>query len=274
MVHRSAIRIARDYNRALSPPVRWAHIAWAAVVRPILDIIAWAFHPARSHWAAPALVALVLIPIVLPRDRAISHFLSHDIGRALGGDIRREIEAWQQFGGIVSIVVVAVLIATLDPRNIRKLADLAAATISTALVVTFFKILFGRPRPKYDDPDAFSWLFGSYPVLRNGEPTLMHSLSAGLRSELWSMPSSHTSAGAALAVCISTFYPVLRPLCLVLIVIVMIGRTTVGDPPAHWPSDVIAGGCLGWLISATVVKHRWGTMLVNRWSNRGKVRAS
>jgi membrane-associated phospholipid phosphatase len=235
MVHRSAIRIARDYNRALSPPVRWAHIAWAAVVRPILDIIAWAFHPARSNWAAPALVALILLPIVLPRDRAISHILSRDIGRALGGDIRREIEAWQQFGGVVSIVVVAVLIAALDPRNLRRIADLAAATISTSLAVTFVKILVGRPRPKYDDPEAFSWLFGRYPVLRNGEPTLMHSLSAGLRSELWSMPSSHTSAGAALAVCVSTFYPVLRPLCLVLVVIVMIGRTTVGDPPAHSP---------------------------------------
>lgn len=234
----------------------------------MLDILRWCFHPVRAHWAPPILVAAALIPLVLPHDQEISRLLSQDIGRSLGGDIRREIEAWQQFGGIVWVVVVGVLMLALDPRQAQRIADLALATAATGLAVALFKILIGRPRPKYNDPEVFSWLLGPYPVIRNGEPVLLHSLSSGVRAELWSMPSSHTSAAAALAVCISTFYPVLRPLCILLVIIVMIGRATVGDPPAHWPSDVIAGGCLGWLISASILKHRLGELLLKRLTQR------
>ncbi len=271
MVQRSPIRIARDYNRGLTPPVRWAHLAWAALARPLLDGLAWCFDPRRRHWAAPILLAATLVPITLPRDRVI-HATFAPVFRSLGGDVRREIEAWQQFGGLGSIIFAVVVVLILDRSKARRLPDFALALAATAAATTFFKAFFGRPRPKYDDPWFFSWPGGDYPLAREGHGVLMTAMTPGSRAELWSMPSSHTSSAAALALCIIALYPQLRGVCLALIGVVIVGRTMVGDFPAHWPSDVIAGGCLGWLVSGTIVHHSLGCRLLDRLTSRPKPR--
>ncbi|HRJ50115.1 MAG TPA: hypothetical protein PKU91_06260, partial [Phycisphaerales bacterium] len=106
MVHRSSIRIARDYNRGLPWWIRWCHIAWAATASPLIRGLGWCFAAERRFWAGSLLVAVVLLPIVIPRDAVIGAFLV-DAFSGVGGDIRREIKAWQQFGGVTSVAVFA-----------------------------------------------------------------------------------------------------------------------------------------------------------------------
>lgn len=270
MVHRSPIRIARDYNRGLAPPVRWVHVAWAAAGRPVAELVAWCFDPERRFWAAPALLASVLIPLVLPWDPAISAAASGWVSKHLGGDITRELGAWQQYGGMTSIILTVALILILDRSKAWRLPDLVASVGFTALATTILKAFFGRPRPKYHDPFCFLWPGGEYPIARDGNPPFFVSaLSPQARAELWSMPSSHTSAAAALSVFIIALYPPLRGVCAVLVCIVIIGRTMVGTDPAHWPSDVIAGACLGWIVGGASVRYSLGCRVAAWVASRG-----
>ena len=268
MIHRSPIRIARDYNRGLAPPVRWAHICWAATLGPAWKAAAWCFEPTRRSWAAPILLSGIFLPVLLPLDGAISRSASGWVNTHLGGDITREIAAWQQYGGLPSVLVVALLVWILDPARARRLADLAAACLLNSVATTLLKVFFSRPRPKYGDSHFFAWPFGEYPILRSGEPRLITAMSPAARAELWSMPSSHTSAAVALSVFVVALYPRLRPLCLVLVLVVAIGRTTLGVDPAHWPSDVLAGGCVGWFFGGLAVHHSLGTRVLDLLARR------
>ncbi len=272
MIHRSPIRIARDYNRALWLPVRWAHLVCAAIIGPVWALVGWFFEPSRRFWAAPIFLAAVLVPLVLPWDPRIRAATSAWLN-PVGGDVKREIEAWQQYGGIGSLVIVSLLILLLDRPRGRRIADLAAAMSSAGLLTLLAKVVIGRPRPKYNDPFTFLWPGNQYPLVRGGHPVMMSTLSPGSSAELWSMPSSHTSAAAALTVFVSALYPRLRWLGVGMIGIVMIGRTMLGDPPAHWPSDVIAGACIGWLGSGFVVRYSLGSALLDRLFLTGRTSA-
>lgn len=263
MIRSSPIRIARDYNRALWPPVRWAHLGWAAAVRPVLDIAAWLTDSRRRFWAVPLVLIALGILVVLPADPAIGSTL-RSWGSRLGGDIRRAVETWQQFGDVVSVIVIGVIILLLDPRGARRLPDLVAATGFTSLAALVVKVSVGRPRPKYDDPFMFLWPGGVYPITPRdgGPPVLAAAWESATRAELWSMPSSHTSAAAALSVFVATVYPRLRWLAVAMVAVVMAGRTMIGAPPAHWPSDVVIGAAIGWLIAGTVMRFGVGCGIV------------
>ena len=65
-----SLRSARDYNRGLPAPIRWAHSAFVST--PLKSLIRWA--AARRSWAPPLLIALPLILIVLPFDGMIARF--------------------------------------------------------------------------------------------------------------------------------------------------------------------------------------------------------
>lgn len=250
--------------------MRWVHAAWALLARPVLDLMEWCLAPTRRYWAGGLLLAAVATPLAMPFDPDIRDGLMSVYG-SMGGDVRREIGAWQQYGALVSVLVIALVIIKLDPGKVRRLADLALASVLTATITLVLKIFIGRPRPKYDDPFTFLWPGGQYPIVRDGKPVLAGTLDPSAGSELWSMPSSHTSAAAALTVFIITLYPQLRWIAIALLVIVIIGRTTLGNPPAHWPSDVIAGAALGWLIAGIVMHHSLGTRLLDRVRHRKRV---
>ena len=68
-------------------------------------------------------------------------------------------------------------------------------------------------------------------------------------SDLWSMPSSHTSAACALACVLARLYPRLIPLMVLLAALVGTARVVLG---AHYPSDVIVGATLGLCIAAMI----------------------
>ena len=220
----SRIAIARDYNRALPPPIRAAHIAAAALAtlacalaRFVRDGI---HHPARRHWAWPLTLALAAV-LVWPFDDALSKAAR---SLNLSGDLRREFEAIQQFGQGASTILLALTIVLLDRKRARFLLDWAAAALLTALTTNLLKAFAGRPRPNLDDPFHFVGPAGLYPVY------------------------------------LSFHYPKVRPLVVALATAVCTARVVFG---AHYPADVFAGAAVGGLITALACRRHWGVRAVD-----------
>jgi undecaprenyl-diphosphatase len=97
----------------------------------------------------------------------------------------------------------------------------AAAVLTTSLLVTPLKELFGRARP----PDA--------------DPALGSLVSL---PESASFPSGHSATAFAAATAVAVVCPRLRPLVLVLAAAVARWRVYLR---VHFPLDVLAGGLLG-----------------------------
>lgn len=271
MIKSSPIRIARDYNRTHVLPVRVLHVVRAAVWPPLSELWAWMGAGGRGAWLRPLAVGAALTMLVLPFDRELSLWLR---GLNLRGDLRRMLEAWQQYGDFFSVCFAALVVLLLDPARARRVADLAAAAAGSSLACLAIKMFVGRPRPKFDDPAYFLGPWGVYPidVTVDGKPLvrLAHAwdLGAGVKAQLWSMPSSHTAAAAALSVFLTALYPRFRWLGLAMIGVVALGRTALGTQPAHWPSDVVAGAAVGLAVSNVLVGGMWGSRLLERFVPR------
>lgn len=205
----------------------------------------------RIRW--PLLAALILAgAAAIPADL----FLSHQgiaFGDNLGGDPKRELEFLQQYGGFSSLVIVALVIVLLDPRRRIHIANGALAMVLTSLSCHAAKILIGRPRPKHEDPYGFVSVVAAYPT--DEGPVRSWEVSRRVASELWSMPSSHAAAAAALSVFLVSLYPRLTPLCVALCLCVGLARWITG---AHYVSDVLIGTALGILAASIAIKGQWG----------------
>jgi len=262
----SQTRITADYNRTLAPPVRWLH----AAARPFLDFTApittWAGAPSRRLWVPPLIWGALLAAILIPFDGAISQWAA-TAKLKLGGDVRRELELLQQYGDLATLLITATLIALLDPKNRRRLADLAAAALFTSIVVFALKMLVGRPRPEFNDPLYLLGPLGSYPI--DAKVGVRHAWEfwSGISSKLWSMPSSHTAAAVALSVFLTALYPRLKPFTITMPIIVAACRVLF---TSHYPSDVAAGAMIGLAATRPVVHGAWGLRIVKRLSGQTK----
>ncbi len=189
------------------------------------------------------------------------------LGKSLGGDVVRELEALQQFGGVSSVVIVALVVWLGDPQRRARLLDLLAAFVCTGVVVQALKMIIGRPRPKFDDPGMVLWPFGRYPMPDADPPGVYHAWEVweDISSDLWSMPSSHTSAAVVLAVFIGVVYPRLRPLAIGLAAVVAVARVLLG---AHYPSDVLVGAGVGFLVAHAAVTGGWGQRVLGGGAKR------
>src|SRR5947209_2908055 len=107
-----SLRSARDYNRALAAPIRWAHNALAIVGPLLASGSRWAAAPGRRTWSLPLLSALPLILLLLPFDGTVARLVAR---HPLSGDPRRELEALQQYGQAVSSILIALVIYLQDP---------------------------------------------------------------------------------------------------------------------------------------------------------------
>jgi membrane-associated phospholipid phosphatase len=244
------LRRAADYNRGLWGPVRWAHVAWAAVRVPIQPILDWAGAPSRRTWAVPMLAGVLATLVLLPFDPALSRWARE---MAPAGDARREIEALQQFGQGAMSVAIAAVIWLLDRANRRRLLDWLAGAVLTLAATVAVKSVLGRPRPFIDDPYYFTFLFGRYPVPEGEGFVLRSSWQGGYA--LASMPSRHAAFAALAGVFLATLYPRLSPLMFLLVAVVAAARVLTG---AHYPSDVALGLTIGIIAGRLSCRGYWG----------------
>jgi membrane-associated phospholipid phosphatase len=204
-------------------------------------------------------IAVGCAAVCLPLDGPVAEFCRRfqpggDL--RLGGDFKREIEFVQQFGGFTSLVITAVFIWLLDPANRMRLRQLVLAVIVHAAVVNIFKMTIGRPRPKFGESLIFTLPWQTFPLPIDGVEQPRHAWEfwRGISSNLWSMPSSHTSAAFVLAVFLATVYPRCRWFVFGLAGVVAVCRVVLG---AHYPSDVVVGAGLGYA-AATLAMARSG----------------
>lgn len=245
------VRMASDYNRGLAWPVRAVHIALAAIADWFGPLWSWLFSTPRRRWAIPLALAPLAFLIAYPFDGLIHAAAQSLAASVLSGDLRREWEAWQQFGALGAILFTSAAIFLLDRPRARKLLDLYAASLIGLLVYTLLKMFIGRPRPKFDDPWTILGPWGAYPL--GPEKGIRHAWESG--AELWSLPSSHTVAATILAWFLIRMYPALWPLCAAAVAIVGAGRIIFN---AHWASDVIAALFLGLAIARGAIDGWWG----------------
>jgi membrane-associated phospholipid phosphatase len=210
---------------------------------PVEPLDAWSWRQGLLAAAAGVLLAVVVSPL----DGAIASYFRANSPR---GDLRRELEFVQQFGAITSCVLIAGVIAMLDAPRRRVLPRAVGAIVATAAGVWVLKCLIGRPRPRLDEPSLLLGPWQTFTWTRGGEPLTAYAWEFWKGpSDLWSMPSSHTSAACALACVLARLYPRLIPLMVLLAALVGTARVVLG---AHYPSDVIVGATLGLCIAAMV----------------------
>lgn len=202
-------------------------------------------------------VALPLFLLAIPLDGTIN-----ELRRAftIGGDIRRELSTWQQFGAIGSLVFVVAVFASAIPARARRMWDVVVACLIVAAACALLKMLFGRARPDIglgvSDPGLLFGVSGLIPVEHDGVWRLVPAWRAGYPTA--SFPSSHTAAAAALAVGLRHVEPRLGWLVPVMVGIVGCARVLLG---AHWASDVIAGSAVGLILAEAAMRGRWGERL-------------
>ncbi len=182
----------------------------------------------------------------------------------IGGDLRREMEAIQQYGQFSAIVLTAVLIWRLQPQRAWRLLDLGLAAGLTSLACQAVKRMAGRARPMFDDPWAFIGPLGTFDPGNGRDPVTVWSSSYDLAS----MPSSHAAAAVVFSLFLATLYPRLREFAIVMASIVGVSRVLFG---AHYPSDVLAGAMLGLIVGGPIIRTSAGVRLLEKLLGPGRV---
>lgn len=197
---------------------------------------------------------------LIPFDGAVSRWAVSLRQDHLGGDVVRELEALQQYGQGAVTLLVAWALWLLQPRLRRRLLDWLLAVMIAALVGFPAKMLIGRPRPKFDDPEHFLGPFGAYPVSHDVGVRHAWEVGSGISSDLWSMPSSHTLYAVVMSSMLWVWFPRVRPLAVTMAAVVGVSRVLFG---AHYLTDVLLGGALGVLIAVPIARSHVGVRLLD-----------
>ncbi|HXW27098.1 MAG TPA: phosphatase PAP2 family protein [Xanthobacteraceae bacterium] len=228
--------------------------------------------PRRPAGSAPMLPARLLVTAVLAAALAIGGAMVFLDAWAFAQvkhlplwliDLFNEITDYGRSGWFLwpigfLIVALAAAAAAAPGRFVRltvislvvRLEFIFAAIAVPGLVVTFVKRLIGRVRPSALGPFAyvpFSW-----------------------RPDYASMPSGHATTAFAAAVALGAVWPRARPLLWLYAVVIALSRVIIA---AHYPSDVIAGACVG-AFAAIIIRDYFAARRLGFAAERdGTVRA-
>ena len=171
--------------------------------------------------------------------RAIVDLDVHDPGRLL-----RVVGHWPTWGLLA-------LALGLQDRGRGRAWPLALSAGTAGLLAEMAQLLIQRDRPL--GPGA--WRHVSRPPTRVHRPLGTGAWHLrGWAERSWStadlgMPSSHAAVAFGGAVLLGRLHPRIRPVVLGLAAGCALSRVVVG---AHFPSDVVAGAAIGWLVAAAI----------------------
>ena len=144
------------------------------------------------------------------------------------GDLKRETRWIAQYGQSACTPVAFLLVWDLDPAGLRHAVPLFVAVAASAITVMVLKRLIGRVRPGREDAGKFLG------------PTFRH---ANYRE---SFPSNHTACAVALSAMLAHLYPQAAYTFWGLAAVCAALRYVLD---AHWPSDIVAGGLVGYVVA-------------------------
>ena len=152
--------------------------------------------------------------------------------------VTEQLQRFEVFGYGVTVGVILVVVWVLDSRGRSTMPRLVLMVFGAGLAANGIKMLLARTRPRDFEFQGGVWnTFGQWLALGRGG------------SNLHSFPSAHTAVAVGLAVALSAMYPRGRWLFALLAVLVGCQRVVSG---AHYPSDVLWGAAIGWLVAVGV----------------------
>lgn len=180
-----------------------------------------------------ALAFLVTAVLCLPVDLAVARFCRDGHYPKVIEDLLNNAEPFGHAAGVTFIVVT---VWVLDERSGRRSAPwLAVSAVAGGMAANLVKLLVARTRPRH-----YAGLPASWQETFQG---WLPWLSQGTGGQ--SFPSAHTATAVALAVMLSAAYPRGRWWFATLAILVGLHRVQSG---AHYPSDVLVGAAVGWLV--------------------------
>ena len=194
----------------------------------------------RPSWLVLHAVCLALTGFFWLFDEAAYHrakavYLSPE---PMNGELHQLILSLAMYGQALGIVTALVLMVVFDVRKRGRIVVLGAMLLATGVCSSTLKAVIGRERPPTCDGK-----------------TVVHGLGSTLTATRnHSFPSGHTSTAFALSYGLSRFYPAAGPFVWPLAAGVAFNRVLT---LRHFPSDVIAGAWLGWVIAAGVCRLGW-----------------
>lgn len=159
------------------------------------------------------------------------------------GDIKRETAFLAQYGQSVATPIAAALVWSVDRADwIGPLAILSAVS-AVSLSCFVIKRLSGRVRPNRENAGRFLG------------PSWRHD------NQRESFPSSHSACAVALSASVIVLFPQLAEVLWTLAGITAVLRWVLD---AHFPSDVLAGSAIGYVVAHAVMAG-FGYPLVVHW---------
>lgn len=162
---------------------------------------------------------------------------------AFKGDIKRETAFLAQYGQSVATPIAAALAWSFDLANWKRPVTILAAVSAASLSCFVIKRLSGRVRPNRENAGRFLG------------PSWRHD------NQRESFPSSHSACAVALSAAVVSFFPQTAGVLWTLAGITALLRWVLD---AHFPSDVLAGCAIGYVVSHAVLLG-FGYPLPVRW---------
>ncbi len=132
---------------------------------------------------------------------------------------------WQNLTSLGEGIIAFVVVASFARRDARLVWLALLAALLAGVSSQLLKHLFDMPRP--------AAIF---------DPASLQIIGATLRSHAF--PSGHSTTAFVAAVLLAERFPRWRAACYTGAALVAMSRLVVG---AHWPADILAGACLGYL---------------------------
>jgi len=196
-------------------------------------------------WCAFALTVAAVAGAYLVLDRPVSlfahaHLMSYPVFAAL-------TYIPEPLTSIATILVLVVGVTSLADGPASRWQRIALtfgfSILATSLIKNHIKIVFGRTWPE-------TWTQGNPSLIRDNAYGF-NFFQAPHGKWYESFPSGHTAALCAAATVVWVCYPRLRPLCVLLVAVLVVGL--IGSN-FHFVSDIIAGGFLGTTVALVALR--------------------